>query len=258
MIERVEAIALRIRPFSETSQVVTWLTAGHGRLVTAMKGAMRPKSPFLGQYDLFYTCELLFYARSGGVHIAKECAPLAMRSGLRSNWRSCACASYACDLVARVSVAGSEHGDLFGHLTEALDFLAGTTPRPALLFWFEIHLLRILGLSPRVDACGRCQAALRDVTGLAFSPRHRGLVCPACAAGAEGGARGVRADTFSILRAMLDTPSARAANRTVMAPDQALAFLKLCDTLMLSLAEVNSPNRAIALETLAPEQPWRP
>ena len=49
-----EAICLDIRPWSRTSHVVEWLTP-HGKIRTLVKGAVRPKSAFLGQYDLNYT-----------------------------------------------------------------------------------------------------------------------------------------------------------------------------------------------------------
>ncbi|MCL2104026.1 MAG: recombination protein O N-terminal domain-containing protein, partial [Kiritimatiellaeota bacterium] len=86
MIIKTEAVALQIRPWSKTSHIVTWLTPGHGCVVTAVKGACRPKSAFLGQYDLFYTCELLFYRRErGGIHAIRECTPLRRRDPLRDD-----------------------------------------------------------------------------------------------------------------------------------------------------------------------------
>ena len=63
MILATPAIALRVSPFSRTSRMVTWLTPAYGRLVTSIKGACRPKSAFLGQFDLASRCELLFYRR---------------------------------------------------------------------------------------------------------------------------------------------------------------------------------------------------
>ena len=103
-ILRTEAIALRVSPFSRTSHVVTWLSPEHGRLATVVKGACRPKSAFLGQYDLFATCELLFYRRDhDGAHAIRECSPLEPRDELRDDWRRVTTASYLCDLLARVT-----------------------------------------------------------------------------------------------------------------------------------------------------------
>ena len=48
---KTEAICLDIRPWSRTSHVVSWLTP-MGKVSTVVKGAVRAKSQFLGQYDL--------------------------------------------------------------------------------------------------------------------------------------------------------------------------------------------------------------
>ena len=83
MILKDEAIALRMHPFGNTSRIVVWLTQTHGKLATLVKGSQRDRSGFLGQYDLFYTCEILFYAREQrNLHVLKECAPLDVRAAI--------------------------------------------------------------------------------------------------------------------------------------------------------------------------------
>jgi len=72
-IEKQTAVVLKISPFSETSRVVSWMTASAGKISTIIKGSQRSKSAFLGQYDLFYACEILFYrSPRGTLHILKE------------------------------------------------------------------------------------------------------------------------------------------------------------------------------------------
>lgn len=97
---KCEAICLDVRPWSRTSHVVAWLTP-HGRIVTLVKGAVRPKSAFLGQYDLNYTCELVYYARSrGDLHALRECAPICLRAELRGDYRALALAGHFRRLAA--------------------------------------------------------------------------------------------------------------------------------------------------------------
>ena len=63
--------------------MVSWLTPDTGVVSTVVKGAVRPKSAFLGQYDLFYECELVYYVRErGDAHAIREVSPLKMREGL--------------------------------------------------------------------------------------------------------------------------------------------------------------------------------
>ena len=93
---KTTALVLDIRPWSRTSHIVTWLTPERGPIATLVKGAVRPKSAFLGQYDLFYTCELVYYVRAKGeLHAIREASPIAAREHLRGRFRATALASYA-------------------------------------------------------------------------------------------------------------------------------------------------------------------
>lgn len=189
MIEKTPAIVLRYYPFSNTSRVVQWLTPGHGKIATMVKGSQRPKSGFLGQYDLFYTCELVFYARERtGMHIARECAPLKTRNRLRTDWKACAAASYLCDLLARSSPPDAPHAGLFELLDEGLDHLAPTAPAEAVngstvpfVFWFELKLLETLGFAPRLRQCLDCNRELAaGARNTRFQYSHGGILCARC------------------------------------------------------------------------------
>ena len=108
-IIKTEGIVLAIRPWSQTSHVVTWLTPDHGPVATLVKGAVRAKSAFLWQYDLFYRCDLLYYARaSGDLHPLREVTPHNLREHLRGDWRATALAGYAADLAKDLAPANAE------------------------------------------------------------------------------------------------------------------------------------------------------
>ena len=108
-IIKTDGIVLAIHPWSRTSHIVTWLTPDHGCVTTLVKGAVRPKSAFLGQYDLFYTCDLLYYARArGDMHALRETTPRNLRESLRGRWRETALAGYAADRVKDLAPANAE------------------------------------------------------------------------------------------------------------------------------------------------------
>lgn len=164
MIVTTEAIVLKIHPWSQTSHMVTWLSAQHGKITTSVKGACRPKSAFLGQYDLFYTCELLFYRREhNGAHAIRECQPRVLREGLRPHWRKASLANYMTDLIAHVSLPQQEQAQLFSLLSHYLDRLAAssTPPLATLMLQFEIQLLHLLGLQPDLTTCPHCHSSER-------------------------------------------------------------------------------------------------
>ncbi len=184
MILKDSAIVLRMTPFGNTSRVVVWLSSSFGKLATLVKGSQREKSPFLGQYDLFYTCELLFYAREHrNLHILKECTPLEMRSAFRTDWRACAAASYVAGVLDRVMPFGPASPQLYLLLEEMLDQLAGRTPGPAFLPRFELLLLQELGFAPGWDACSKCRNDLRAAVPARLDLAQGVLLCESCAAG---------------------------------------------------------------------------
>ena len=146
---KTQGIVLDIRPWSQTSHVTTWLTPDHGPVATLVKGAVRPKSAFLGQYDLFYTCELVYYARTKGeLHAIREVSPIELRDGLRGDFRATALASYAAHLVHEHCPHGGEAADWFAFLERALDEIAGGMATERELLSVEMEFLMLAGLSP--------------------------------------------------------------------------------------------------------------
>ncbi len=150
-----EAVCLAIRPWSQTSHVVSWLTP-QGKVGTVVRGAVRPKSFFLGQYDLNYTCEILYYGRArGDLHALRDCAPLERRDGLRADYRALALAGYFRRLASDYAPAGPDCAAWYARLSGALDGLAARAPAASLvhrLLRFEIDVLHLLGLSPEIEA----------------------------------------------------------------------------------------------------------
>ena len=184
MILKDEAIALRVYPFGNTSQIAVWLSRTYGKLATLAKGSQRAKSPFLGQFDLFYTCELLFYAREQRqLHVLKECAPLETRAAFRADWRACAAASYAAGALDRAMPFGPAPAGHYLLLEGVLNQLAARTPGPAFLPRFELLLLRELGLLPGWDACAQCRADLRGGAAARLDAARGMALCETCAAG---------------------------------------------------------------------------
>ena len=199
MILKDEAIALRAYPYGNTSQIVVWLSRTHGKLATLAKGSQRERSGLLGQYDLFYTCELLFYAREQrNLHILKECYPLKTRAEFRTDWRACAAASYTAGALDHAMPFGPGSPGLHDLLADTLDRLTARSPGPAFLLRFELQLLQELGLAPHWDACAKCRRDLRTAAGR-LDVTHGALRCEACAGG-EGAA--VSAAALAAIRGM--------------------------------------------------------
>jgi len=159
MFTKTEAIVLRVHPWSNTSHLVAWLTPCHGRVTTRVKGACRPRSFFLGQYDLFYTCELVYYTReTGGVHSIREVSPLNTREALRENWRSACAANYYAGLAFQTGMPMQESRAHYALLERDLDTLCGGVPHPFDILLHEARLITLLGLAPVLTPCPACHA----------------------------------------------------------------------------------------------------
>ncbi len=253
MIEKTEAIVLRYYPYSNTSRIVSWLTPDGGRIATIVKGSQRPRSAFLGQYDLFYTCELVFYARRhAGLHIARECAPIKTRDRFRADWKAAAAASYLCDLTSRISPPDAPHAGLFDVLETGLDHLAASGAAPAFLFWYELKLLAALGFEPRLRHCLDCDRELRPgARHSKFSYARGGILCSNCAAAHAEGAVPITPDILAMLSAWQRAHTPQYAFSTQCTPWQLGEIQKLLGLFLTYHLDTPLISRRLALETLA-------
>lgn len=146
---KTRGIVIDIRPWSRTSHITTWLTPESGPVTTVVKGAVRPKSQFLGQYDLFYTCELVYYVRAKGeLHAIREASPIDMREYIRGDYRATAFASYAAYLAGEHCPHGDDAERWFQFLERRLDGLAENPASALSVVNLEREFLSLAGLSP--------------------------------------------------------------------------------------------------------------
>lgn len=247
---KTNAIALRVIEVSNTSAIVVWMTQRHGRLATMIKGAYRPKSLFLGQFDIFYTCELLYYLHAREhLHAIRECSPLKPRTQLRHNWRACAAASYLCDLLSQIAPWGAPHPELYAMLDGHLDELAENGLQIEGLFWFELRLLKALGISPRLDDCVACSQHLERLDNAAFFSNLRGgLICGNCAGLARSEGSSLSNGALAILRGWQRADTLDMALRTHPNPAQKRELTALLGGFLVYQLEHDLPSRATAFE----------
>ncbi len=247
-IIKTTASVLRIYPYSRSSNIVDWLLRDGRRMTTVIKGACRPKSAFLGQYDLFYTCELLYYSRENdGLHIARECWPLKARDGFRSNWRATACAGYLGDLICRAIFRSTPHAALFMQYNQCLDALAKRTQAAQILAWMELQVLNHVGLRPHFSRCASCGAAPQPgMAHGAFSVAAGGVICRNCST--QGGAALKMLPGLSrMLHSWQQAPEVRSAVNTICSKQQILAFQKILGRFIEYHLDVGGYGRRVAL-----------
>lgn len=153
-METTPAILLRKTRLSETSLILTWLTAAHGKLKTVAKGARQPKSRFAGRLDLFFECEINFArSRKSELHTLREVALTEPHDGLRHDYLRVALAAYCVELIELVTEPEHAVADLYDLLQRALRYLNDHAASLRALEHFERELVRLLGIEhPQVTA----------------------------------------------------------------------------------------------------------
>ncbi len=146
-VETTPAILIRKIRFGDTSLIVTWFTAAHGKLKTLAKGALRPKSRLAGTLDLFFDCEISFSrSAKSDLHSLRECALTDPRDGLRREYPRLALASYFVELMDDLTELEHPAADLFDLLRRALSHLGEKPASRRALLHFESELARLLGI----------------------------------------------------------------------------------------------------------------
>ena len=160
---RANATIIRLTRLTETSLIVHWFTDAHGLIKTVAKGARRPKSPFAGSLDLFFTGEITFqFSRRGELHALREISIHHWREGLRKNYTSTLLAAYCCQLLESAVEPEHPEPELFKLLSRALDHIETSQPSLRALQHFEHELASQLGISHQQrDA----DVSLRDALG---------------------------------------------------------------------------------------------
>ncbi|HEY2328329.1 MAG TPA: DNA repair protein RecO [Verrucomicrobiae bacterium] len=149
MTESASGIILRTRPLTETSLIVNWLTPDLGRVATVAKGARRPKSPFAGKLDLFYTADFSFTrSRRSELHTLREVKLRETRGAIREDIAKLQQAGYATAFLEQTTEIESPLPEIFEMVRAFLKWLCANEPKAQTIFALELKLLRELGLMP--------------------------------------------------------------------------------------------------------------
>ena len=152
MDEKANGIILRVRPLTDSSLIIHWLTQEHGRLGTVAKGARRPKSAMRGKLDLLFEADFSFRrSRQSDLHTLREVQPLANHPKLRLDIKRLQLLAYATRLIERATEPENALPGIHAIFKTLLNHLENNPARPALTYALEIKTLNELGLTPPLD-----------------------------------------------------------------------------------------------------------
>ncbi len=109
---------------------------------------------------------------------------------------------YVAELLLALTEEGSPIIELFDLTRITLEDLDRTDRPHEVLVRFELHLLRMLGHTPRLDACVGCGGVVQFEDSVAFGIESGGVLCRACLPGQRSVVR-VKRPTLEYLTGML-------------------------------------------------------
>ncbi|MDF7807330.1 DNA repair protein RecO [Pontiellaceae bacterium B12219] len=244
MIIKATAIPIAIFPYSSTSHIVHWLTRQNGKISTIIKGATRPKNRFLGEYELFSTTELLFFATPNKtLFTAKECSMLQSRNAFRTNWRAMQSASYITALFSKTTPEDAPHPELFSLYEELLDLAENHGQAPQFIPWAELHFSEAHGHAPNLGNCVLCSTR----HDLRFCASQGGVVCGSCSKARKLPALGSPPDVLAILRAWQQSSTPAPVINTALTAKQRTEINAILSTFMHTHFNLNPHHRTAAL-----------
>ena len=181
------AICLRRHEWSETSQILTLLTARHGLIRVVARGAHRTTkagaSKFDGGIDLLDEGDALFTDRvDKDLNTLAEWKLVDGHRGLRGGLRPLHLSLYLAEVVGALFEAQDPHPSVFARLRWTLHRL----PTPAIEEAGVAMVLDALleaGLAPELAVCVRCQRSVAHDRAAYLSAEQGGVVCRRCERG---------------------------------------------------------------------------
>jgi DNA repair protein RecO (recombination protein O) len=222
------AICLRTTDYSETSQVVHFLTRETGVVNLIAKGTKRPKSKSGGPIDLLAEGELVFSTKaSGALGILMEFSETVSRATLRKNAPALNTALYMIELVGDMLAEADPYPGVFDLLHKAIGRLGeDDAPVGAVLAYFQWRLLRHAGLLGGLTTCAGCGMDVSEMPHQAeayFSSQHGGILCDGC----EGATREKFRLEQVTLQGLSVLAAAEAGQRVTLPQAQARAVNRL-------------------------------
>lgn len=196
-VYRTEAIVLRRMNLGEADRLLTLFSPDCGKLRVVAKGVRRPGSRKAGHLEPFTQAELML-ARGRELDIVTQAESLNLYSGIQQDLERLGQAAYMVELLDRFTVEEGESRALYQLLAEALGLLASGAPSEALVRYFELRMLDLVGYRPELFRCLGCGDEIRPQDQF-FSASLGGVLCPTCGQGHES-AQAITLQALKVLR----------------------------------------------------------
>ena len=176
-----QAIVLGHFEYGEADRILKLFTLEKGKISAIAKGVRKISSRKAGHLEPF-TQVNLFLAKGRDLDIITQAEALKPMSGLRADLRRMALASYVVEVLDRFTYEEGPNTGLYRLLTQTLDRLEAHSNAEAVIRYYEIRFLDLIGYRPELLTCIDCGQEIREQDQF-FSPLGGGVACPTCGRG---------------------------------------------------------------------------
>jgi DNA repair protein RecO (recombination protein O) len=223
MILTTEAIVLKTMKYRESSMIATIYTRDHGKISVIAKGIRNNPRVFGSSLEAMNRVRVVLYMKpSRELQLLTQCELIRSSRGLVENLRKMASAMAMVELANLAMPPEEKNVDFYDLLADSLESLNDATRWcENALYYYEMHLLDLVGFRPEVRRCSSCGISVERTESAAKDGRFivtpSGVLCAQCVPGVGGevtiGLAGMKAlDLFQTLR------SAEPALRVSIAP----------------------------------------
>ncbi len=206
---RDEGYVLRTQPLGEADLIVSFFTLRHGKVRGVARSARRSRKRFGGSLEPLTHVRVAWTDRPGreiaridDVEGERSFAAMQSEPALQA---ACAVVSEVCGAFAREDEPDPAAFRLVGAVLQALE---SRTDVWTVVRYFEYWMLRIHGLEPDLDACGRCSEAI-DRIGDARVAAGGQVRCRRCGTEPDGSSWRLGAAELAFLAAARVRPPGR-------------------------------------------------
>jgi len=210
-VQKTRGFVLRKRDIRETSILLTVYTRDFGKLKLISKGVRAPEARFISAYELLALDDIVFYERKKkNLFFLSQCDLVNYFPKVRESLERLTYAAYFAEFLDAATRGHEKNAKIYELLSDSLFLLSsGASPKRVARI-FEIKLLSILGLMPRLKVCAACEAA-PEKGKARFSFSLGGALCEGCFA-KDKSAGPVLDGTLNFISHIKDLPFERIKN----------------------------------------------
>ena len=187
-----DGIVLKTMHFKENDSILTFLTPKAGKIAGVLHGGKSTRSGNSAKTELFVTNHLEFSIKTGDELVRiRKCELLVSHAPIRQNYSKFLHASYLSELLLFCEIPVVESEDYFNLLKRSISQLSEFDNCAEIKLYFEIQLLKLLGISPSLMSCIVCENFLwKRNSGELMSTKYSipyqldaiqgGMRCPDC------------------------------------------------------------------------------